>query len=272
MTHTPIAVGGIGGSGTRVIARIITDLGFYLGSELSAQNDNLWFALLFGRRDILVADEAEFAQLTAMFFRQMSRPQNLDQSDLALLQDRLEPERIQHEPKLLRQWHDSFLEHGRGGKTHDIWGWKVPYTHVVLERLLRLRPELKYIHLTRDGLDMAFSHNQNQLLTWGPIYLNRNVSNTPADALAYWCAVHRRMARMTQQFPDRVFNIDFGQLINSPKQVLTGLLDFIDVRPDPDLIGHCSLAIKKPATIGRYRQHDTSALYPQDIEYLRSVG
>ncbi len=272
MTHAPIAVGGIGGSGTRVIARILTDLGFYLGSDLSAQNDNLWFALLFGRRDILVSDEAEFAQLTAMFFRQMSRPQDLDQSDLALLQDRLVPERIQHEPKVLHQWHDSFLEHGRRGKPHDIWGWKVPYTHVVLERLLRLRPELKYIHLTRGGLDMAFSRNQNQLLTWGPIYLNRNVSNTPADALAYWCAVHRRMMRLSGQFPDRVFNIDFEQLVDSPKQILTGLLEFIDIKPKPDLIDRCSLVIKKPATIGRYKQYDTSALYPQDIEYLRSFG
>ena len=45
----PIAVGGVGGSGTRVIAEILIQLGFYLGKDLNASRDNLWFTLLFKR-------------------------------------------------------------------------------------------------------------------------------------------------------------------------------------------------------------------------------
>ena len=45
----PVAVGGVGGSGTRVVAEVMRAFGFYLGSELNAASDNLWFTLLFRR-------------------------------------------------------------------------------------------------------------------------------------------------------------------------------------------------------------------------------
>jgi hypothetical protein len=44
-----VAIGGVGGSGTRIVAQLIKDAGFYLGSDLNSANDNLWFTLLFKR-------------------------------------------------------------------------------------------------------------------------------------------------------------------------------------------------------------------------------
>ncbi len=41
--RTPIAVGGIGGSGTRVVAAILKELGIFIGDNLNASNDNLDF-------------------------------------------------------------------------------------------------------------------------------------------------------------------------------------------------------------------------------------
>src|SRR5581483_5848515 len=45
----PVAIGGLGGSGTRVVARLLQDLGFYLGADLNDYEDNLWFTLLMKR-------------------------------------------------------------------------------------------------------------------------------------------------------------------------------------------------------------------------------
>ena len=45
----PVVIGGVGGSGTRVVAEIIKRLGFYIGDDLDSANDNLWFLLLFKR-------------------------------------------------------------------------------------------------------------------------------------------------------------------------------------------------------------------------------
>ena len=49
----PVAIGGVGGSGTRLIAQILHEAGFYLGDDLSYAIDNLWFTLLFRRLEIL---------------------------------------------------------------------------------------------------------------------------------------------------------------------------------------------------------------------------
>lgn len=37
----PVAIGGVGGSGTRVVAEIVRSLGYYLGGDLNSANDNL---------------------------------------------------------------------------------------------------------------------------------------------------------------------------------------------------------------------------------------
>ena len=45
----PVIIGGVGGSGTRVVAEIIEHFGFYIGKDLDKARDNLWFLLLFKR-------------------------------------------------------------------------------------------------------------------------------------------------------------------------------------------------------------------------------
>ena len=54
----PVAVGGVGGSGTRLIAQVLLELGYYLGGDLNESLDNLWFTLLFKRREVLDLTEA----------------------------------------------------------------------------------------------------------------------------------------------------------------------------------------------------------------------
>ena len=60
-SHThPVVIGGVGGSGTRLIAQCLNELGFFLGPDLNEANDNLWFTLLFKRTRILTSSEEEF--------------------------------------------------------------------------------------------------------------------------------------------------------------------------------------------------------------------
>ncbi len=42
-----VAIGGMGGSGTRLIARILVECGIYMGSDLNEALDNLVFTRLF---------------------------------------------------------------------------------------------------------------------------------------------------------------------------------------------------------------------------------
>ena len=48
----PVAIGGVGGSGTRVIAAIVESLGFDPGANLNRPRDDLTFTVLFKRPDV----------------------------------------------------------------------------------------------------------------------------------------------------------------------------------------------------------------------------
>lgn len=267
----PIAVGGIGGSGTRVIARILQDLGLFIGTDLVDELDNLWYALLFGRRDALIEDNARFATLAALFFRQMSAPKPLNAGQIALLDGLCAQQRIQHPGDFLHGWARSMVRDGHSGRVSDAWGWKVPYTHMLIDRLLPLRPDLRYVHITRNGPDMAFSANQNQLLKWGPVLLCRDVVPGPRDALSYWVAVHRRMARLGRLYPDRIFHLDYDRLIRDPRAVLAGLLDFIGADPAPGQLDTFAARIIAPDTVDRHRTQDMSVFRPEDLEYIAQL-
>lgn len=58
----PIVVGGVGGSGTRVIAKLLTQLGYFIGSDLNEADDNLWFTLLFKSPETLAVSDDEFSR------------------------------------------------------------------------------------------------------------------------------------------------------------------------------------------------------------------
>ena len=49
MLQSPVIIGGVGGSGTRVIARIVSEMGVDIGHDLNLPNDDLWMNLLFFR-------------------------------------------------------------------------------------------------------------------------------------------------------------------------------------------------------------------------------
>src|SRR5438128_2372897 len=56
------------------------------------------------------------------------------------------------------------------------WGWKEPRSIFLLPFLDECLPSLRYLHVVRDGRDMALSENQNQLRKHGGAFLGR-----PAD-------------------------------------------------------------------------------------------
>ena len=130
----PNVIGATGGSGTRVVARIVRRGGLFIGTNLNVSED----ALDFG-----------------------------DYSD---------------------RWINVFLAHRpvdrastlRAEMTHDLettverhllpldaisrpWGWKEPRSVFLLPFFASYFSGLKFLHVVRDGRDMAYSANQNQI-------------------------------------------------------------------------------------------------------------
>lgn len=269
---SPIAIGGVGGSGTRMIAQLLRDMGYYLGSELNAANDNLWFALIFNRLDILIEPRNSFNMLAKIFYERMRGRAPFDTGTRGLVEQLAHRPHPQHSAGMLKKTSTSFLDLAVPEQSNEEWGWKVPTTHIMIERFLEFYNKLKYIHVIRHGLDMAFSKNQNQLRLWGPVFLGREVELSPRDSLAFWCAAHRRMERIADRFGDRIMFVNYDHFCASPTAVSRDILSFIGRNVEIERIEDFAKAVITPESAGRFRIAPVSNFDPEDVAYVAKWG
>lgn len=272
----PVAIGGVGGSGTRLVAQLLVDLGFFTGADRNESNDNLWFTLLFKRREIPGIGEDEIADLAAIFRKAMTEPAPLSAAELDLVHRLADTGRPMHDAEWLRarvQSLESWMTGGGARGISERWGWKEPNTHAVIDRLEPHLPGMKYVHVVRSGLDMAYSSNQAQLHLWGPSFLGiEQVDTSPRLSLKYWCAVHRRVIERGRKLGDRFLLLNYDRLCAAPAEGLDPFLRFLGVEPARETRDRLLASICPPQSMGRFRRHPPSDLDPDDVAFARDLG
>lgn len=123
----PVVLTGRGHSGTRVLAYAVQSLGVDLG-----------FAPRSGRGD---PDDAKFRKQLAEAAR------TWDVSDDP-------PER---RVRALRKVFASWLKRANIG---EPWGWKYPESYLLTPHVHRIFPAARYVHIVRDGRDLAFKRHR----------------------------------------------------------------------------------------------------------------
>ncbi len=268
---SPVVIGGIGGSGTRIIAQILKELGFYMGSDLNHANDNLWFTLLFKRKEILLASDDEFEELVKLFVNAMTLGGEFKENQIALIKSLAEFDRALHPSLWLRERADSLLAINPVSQT-STWGWKEPNTHIVIDRLVSYLPNMKYIHVMRNGLDMAYSENQNQLLLWGNHFLETEYTISPYYSLKYWCAVHKRVLNVCGSMGKQFYLLNYDDFCLDTKKAMMQLLSFLEIdSSDAQINSFCHL-VNNPGSIGRFKAHDVKVFDPADILFVEKLG
>lgn len=263
----PVAIGGVGGSGTRLVAQLVRGLGVHIGDDLNEANDLLWFTLLFKREDVLDCDDAEFDALVSALVSGLRGGSPLDAKARALLATLAARDRAQHPASWLEARADSLREAACRPRFSGRWGWKEPNTHVVIERLWQRIPDLRYIHVVRHGLDMAYSRNQNQLALWGPRVLGSDGELSPPRSLRYWCKVHRRLRALLATNARRMYWLDYDELCRDPEGGLARLGRFLALPP----AAACLPMVRKPGE-PRHANQDLSGFAATDLEYVSSLG
>src|SRR5690348_1070657 len=81
-----VAVGGLGGSGTRLIASLLAEFGVFIGHDLNKELDNLAFTLLFKRRELLTMTDGEIDRDLGLFADMMTQPRALTAAERTHLQ------------------------------------------------------------------------------------------------------------------------------------------------------------------------------------------
>jgi len=268
----PVAIGGVGGSGTRIVAKALSLLGYFIGDDLNEPLDNLWFTLLFKRRSVLVEPDSRFERLLRLFIGRMSGAIELAPKDLDLIFDLARQDRIQHSSAWLLERAQSFC-HGRTAKEPDQpWGWKEPNTHVVIERMRHFERELRYIHLVRHPLEMVTSANQNQPNLWGPIFLDGQAESTPKLALSYWCAAHRRIDNFMSRNPGATLMVDYHRLCSTPEQHLAQIAEFLGAEASESSLQKFRDFVSRPGDVRRFDGIDLGAFDRGDLEYVKKLG
>ncbi len=226
MSAPVIAIGGIGGSGTRACAQVLLNAGYHLGADLNDALDNLTFTLMFKRHSALMWNHTTFESYLSAFLSHL-RTGRLPDGIAQELADIPAAGRAGHSAdwlagRLARARASVSMPHGKP------LGWKEPNTHIFIERILEITKELKYVHIIRDYKYMTSSKNNNQIKNWSSILLDLDGAYEGASILRYWFAVQERMIGIYKRFPDRVMFLSYDRLSETPQEQIGALLRFCE--------------------------------------------
>lgn len=223
----PVAIGGVGGSGTRLLAQILAASDVAMASPLNQALDAMeWppLAKLDGPPWSLVGERRGVVRRVLHIF-------------------------------------ENLLERRRGylGKTGRV-AWKVPGTYLWLEELATFFPRLQYIHLMRHGLDMAYSPNQRQARSKGPglglrMQLEDDGRLTSRSMLDFWLTANENAISAGKALlGDRFLLLRFEDLCGQPRREISKLLEFVGASMDPGTLLQLADSIAAPPTVGRHRK------------------
>lgn len=276
--RSPLVIGGLGGSGTRVYAVALQDAGVDMGRLFNAALDNLVFTALFKRpRWYAAAGDPAVRRHLATFTR-YSRDRPFTPGDLARLGRCI----VDHDPTVGRREsaervRAAFARRARAERRQSpAWGWKEPNSHLFLPQLIDHYPGLRFVYVARHGLDMAYSDNKNQLRNFGdqfgfPFPEGRGADAEAVAQLDYWIHMTERALTLGERLGDRFLYLRFDDLCADPEGELCRLLEFTGVEPGDDLPAIASKVVT-PASSGRWRDHADRPFREEQVEAVRRFG
>ena len=220
----PGAIGATGGSGTRVLARIVRAGGMFIGANLNPYEDALDFGL-FSDRWINGWVESDGSVDAAVRAAMVTELEDIVERHCADL------------PEGMR------------------WGWKEPRSIYLLPFFDEAMPAFRFVHFVRDGRDMAFSENQNQLIKHGSAVLDpaSQKLRKPLRSISLWTRVNLRAADYGESvLGDRYLRVRFEELCADPAATARRVYDFLGLRGDAE--GVARAAVSPPSTLGRWLQ------------------
>lgn len=281
LNQPALAVGGIGGSGTRAIAATLQALGCDIGFDLNDALDDLTFTSLF-KDDSLWPLEQVTPTLTARLEAFIRARQKMDPAERTAVAEVFRQQlpmpdesRPWQQPQVLaeRLWAVTTAK----PTAQKLLVWKEPNTHIALPALLNAMPKLRFIQVVRHGLDMAWSSNQNQLRLWGSPMLGRPIDpHSAQDSFDYWCACHQRLLRLQQRWPDRISWLNLEQLAehnDSGTAVFAASLEGNDLGiATPGIEQAIADCIRPPTGQGRFREHPALVVTDDQRQLLAHFG
>lgn len=225
-----IVVGAVGGSGTRLIVQMAEAAGIFVGRDLNRSLDSVP-GTTFLRRHL---------------------PRVLAAAPLR------EDERT----VICSDLRDALVAHRRGIDRADVpWLIKNPRWSHALALLAEVVPNVRFVHVVRDGRDMAFSQNQGQVRDLGDLVLGETLADAPPPvrSAAFWARQNLRLAEQGERLlGEHYLRLRYEDLCGDPRGSAATLLAFLEapaVAVDGAAAVDAAAALVRPSTsIGRWRE------------------
>lgn len=180
---------------------------------------------------------------------------------------------VQGDPELPGRIRAAFAAH-LAVRPVSRWGWKLPETGHVLPVVTRMFPQAHYIHLVRDGRDVAFSpFVAPKARFWRKIYFNSDrITSWHGLAMtqrAYRAQGHRfNAARWVNsvtlgrahgaELGDRYLEMSYEGVVADPRAAFERLATFLNIQPPPS----ATLAGQeiRTASVGKWRRAPRRAI------------
>lgn len=235
----PVFVGATGGSGTRAVAQVLQEAGVNLGSRHNFALDAMDFVPFVVRTGR--------AYLTSG----VSTPGMDTDLDVAVFRFR------------------------RGMRAKEQWGAKGPRFIYFLPYLAQRLPGMKFIHVVRDGRDMAFAPNQSQLVDYSSFLVDASLHSAPqpVQSIALWNRVNLDAKRFGEEkLRESYLLVRFEDLCGNPAAEVERIFTFIG----STLPRHTAIVcIREQKTAGRWKSAAPELLQQMSAvadEGLREFG
>lgn len=239
--RSPLIIGGVGGSGTRVFRAISVVAGYPM---LSAPwiVEKLWKK----HHDNLLMMKFFYPKWTGSYLNGSADTRKMRNQCRRLL------------------WCCSPKNFERGR-----WGWKNPNTIHFLPFWKEIYPDLIYIHVVRDGRDIAFNKRMKYINPY-----NRSLFTAEEIALPE----HLRKAKFWERCTERVkdwregirtdsfFETRFEQLCENTEGEIKRIFDFLKFDASQEQISSAAKLVRIPESLGRWKNAPLNEI--EEVEKL----
>lgn len=146
------------------------------------------------------------------------------------------------------------------GDAPQGWGWKFPETYLIGPLVDAVFPQARYVHMVRDGRDLAFKQHLTDDATRGlghRILEHLGALDEPhyLQAARSWDYQVKRFEDFAATIPDRVHRMTFEELCDDPHATMERLCGFLDM-PYNDAAREYLAANIRRGKVAQHREED----------------
>ena len=239
-TMEPLIVLGMHRSGTSLVVRLLFSSGIFMGRWLSRDAEAVFFQRL--NRQIYSAAGSNWAEINPLL-DSMKSPYFIESQAKKMVRLLVRRWVITAGKPGLSDFFGSPLWNSMKNTGSPQWGWKDPRTTLVFPIWLRVFPQARWLHIVRNGIDVAISTHrrsikQQQKLRNRIFPVDYNSTTLEFDYCFHlWEKYVNFVYEHKPLIPeDRYMEIRYEDLLAAPEKYLTGILQFINHKVDDDII------------------------------------